>query len=219
MQPAKSKFDFMQMIQKRVKNIIFDLGGVLLNIDYNRTVGAFRNLGLLNPEKAFTKEYQADIFQRLEKGIISEDGFLRELSALMPGISHEQISEAWCAILGDFPESRYRMLERLRKNYRLFILSNTNIIHQKSFEKTIDKNFGWENFSNLFEAVCYSHDLGLRKPDKEIFSAVLENYHLEPSETLFIDDTEQHTLGAKNTKMLVHHLKPNEEITEIFENW
>jgi len=219
MEPAKSKFDFMQSSKESIKNIIFDLGGVLLNIDYKRTVDAFGKLGLLNPDKAFTKEYQSDIFQKLEKGTTSELDFLHEISALMPGISNDQIIKAWCAILGDFPPSRYDMLKKLHKKYRLFILSNTNIIHQKAFEKTIDSDFGWKNFSGMFEAICYSHDLGCRKPDKEIFSMVLEKYNLIPQETLFIDDTEAHTLGAKETNIIVHHLKTHEEITEVFGEW
>jgi putative hydrolase of the HAD superfamily len=198
-----------------IQNIIFDLGGVLLNIDYFRTVEAFKNLGLKDPEKAFTKEVQADLFQKFEKGEVSSEGFLLELSKHMPGAGLNEIEDAWNALLLEFPFSRYTLLKKLSRDYKLYLLSNTNAIHEKAFKGIIDDSVGWTNFESLFRAIGYSHQLGERKPNLKVFELVLKKNGLSPEHTLFIDDTIDHVLSALKLGIRAVHLSDDLTLEEI----
>lgn len=202
-----------------IKNIIFDLGGVLLNIEYQRTVEAFRALGLKNPEAQFTKEVQSELFQKYERGHISDNQFLEALAVYMPGAKQDEIEAAWCALLGDFPLRRLQLLERLSDKYHLFILSNTNHIHQLKFEKIIEDACGWERFGSNFDFIGYSHQMNERKPDEAIFNKILKMNKLEPGDSFFIDDTEEHVLSARRSGLVAHHLKSAEKIEEFFKMW
>jgi len=194
-------------MKSQIKNILFDLGGVLLDIDYLKTVKAFKNLGLRNPEQAFTKEIQADLFQEFERGRIRETEFLETLNSHMPGASKEEIISAWNALLGDFPVKRYEFLKSLANSYKLGVLSNTNIIHERAFMGIIDRSVGWDNFKSLFQGLGYSHNLGERKPNTEVFHVCLSMMRFKPEETLFIDDTPEHVEGAKKAGMHSIHLQ------------
>lgn len=209
----------MEKKNQRSTSIIFDLGGVLLNIDYNKTVEAFRKLGMPNPEQAFTKEIQAELFQKLEKGIISEKLFIEELKKHFDGSTEQEIVDAWCALLLDFPIKRYEFLKKLSANYRLFVLSNTNIIHLKAFQKIIDKTVGWSEFTSLFEGIGYSHELNSRKPDAEIFEKILNKYSLDREKTTFIDDTLEHVESARRVGLEAIHLKDGNEIWDVLSDF
>lgn len=187
-----------------IKNIIFDLGVVLLDVNYQNTIEAFSLLGLKNPQEAFSKHSQDEFFRQYERGQISEVRFLNGLSARIGGADKEKLKDAWCAMLGGLPKGKYDFIRKLRKDYRLFILSNTNQTHQEWFERKIDDQYGWKNFSDCFEFIGYSHKINERKPDKQAFQYVLQKFDLNPDETLFIDDTPEHVQGAK--KLAIHAL-------------
>lgn len=209
----------MEKEQQTIKNIIFDLGGVLLNIDYEKTVEAFRKLGMTSPEQAFSKEVQADFFQKFEKGLISDTVFISEINKEFKMARPQEIIDAWCALLGDFPAERFNYLKKLSGNYRLFLLSNTNIIHLKAFKKIIDKSVGWENFTALFDGIGYSHELNMRKPDADIFMKMMKTYNLKPQETCFIDDTDMHVATANSLGIKAYHLTGANEIWDILEGF
>ncbi len=209
----------MEKAQEKIKNIIFDLGGVLLNIDYDKTVEAFSALGMADPEQAFSKEVQAGFFQEFEKGFISETVFVSEINKEFKDASPQEIIDAWCALLGDFPNQRFEYLKKLSKSYRLFLLSNTNIIHLKAFEKIIDKAIGWNNFLLLFEGIGYSHELNMRKPNADIFMKMMDKYNLQPAETCFIDDTDVHVATANSLGITAFHLTNGKEIWDILEGF
>jgi len=205
----------MEKDQQKIKNIIFDLGGVLLNIDYLKTVDAFAKLGMENPEQAFSKEIQAEYFQKFEKGLISESVFVSEIQKQFENVSSREVVNAWNALLGDFPVKRFEYLQSLKPKYRLFLLSNTNIIHLNAFRKIIDSSVGWSEFSALFDGIGYSHEMKMRKPDAEIFNEIMNMYDLKPGETCFIDDTEMHVKSARTTGIVAFHLKDTEEIWDV----
>lgn len=177
--------------------IIFDLGGVLLNIDYGLTSAAFRALGMEDFDERYSQARQAGLFDQYEKGAISSDEFRARLLELLPsGTTPEQVDQAWCAMLLDFPPSRLRLLEDLRKRYRIFLLSNTNEIHMRALSAYLQRQFGFSDFSKLFVKEYYSYRMGMRKPDAEIFETVLRENDLRVSEVVFIDDSKQHVEGA-----------------------
>ena len=177
-----------------IKNIIFDLGGVILNIDYNLTIEAFKELGIPFFEQMFSKFQQDRVADNFEKGLISENDFRNHIRQAA-GINYddEMIDRAWNAMLLDFPPRRIEMLRQLKADgYNLFLLSNTNSIHQRALQHNFEVQFGTA-FDTLFTRAYYSHDTGMRKPEKEIFGKVLADFELQPNETLYIEDSKQHT--------------------------
>lgn len=196
-----------------IRNIIFDLGGVIINIDYELTADAFRNLGLKNFDEIYSKAKQERIFDKFETGHLQEDHFRQELIKYLPaGTSSDQIDKAWNAMLLEFPAERLDFIYALKNHYRLFLLSNTNMIHIREFLPLADVQVGKGRFENAFEKIYYSCEIGLRKPDTEIFEMVLNENNLVAAETLFVDDSIQHVEGALKLGIHAEHLKPGETI-------
>lgn len=196
--------------------IIFDLGGVIINIDYHRTKMAFETLGVKNFDKLFSKASQSNLFDQLEKGAISDEDFfsqIRTISGL--NISDEEIRQAWNAILLDFPIERIEKLQKLKNRYRLFLLSNTNRIHIKAFTELLFQQFGKNPLSDIFERIYFSSDIGMRKPDAEIFNRVIEENQLNKPKTIFIDDSPQHIEGAARCGIPSYHLQEGQELINL----
>jgi len=201
-----------------IPNIIFDFGGVLLNIDTDQAVMSFKKIGLVDPN-IVKKEYQTNgLFDRLEKGTISADQFRLEIREHIKGeVSDEQIDTAWNSMLLDLPYERLVMLEKLKKNHRIFLLSNTNIIHWEAYMGMIKEKHK-VCLSDFFEKDYYSHNMGLRKPDTKIYTTVLESEGLVPSDTLFIDDMYANYKAAKLVGMQAHFLdlEDGETVLDLF---
>ncbi|MCZ4410716.1 HAD family phosphatase [Cryomorphaceae bacterium 1068] len=202
-----------------IKNIIFDLGVVLLDVNYQHTIDAFASLGLEKPEEAFSKQIQDEFFRHYERGQITESDFLMGLSARTGRDDIDELRNAWCKMLGELPQAKFHLIKRLSSVYRLFILSNTNQTHQLWFEKKIDEQYGWRNFSECFEFIGYSHLLNQRKPDKEAFQFILNEYGLTPKETLFVDDTMEHIEGARGLGVHVLHYNDGEDLEELVQTF
>lgn len=183
---------------KGIRHIIFDLGGVLLNIDYKLTEQAFIDLGIADFGTRFSQLSQNGLFDRLEMGQISEDTFFDEmrLAAGAP-LSNEQIRTAWNAMILEYPLRRLQLLQQLRLYYDLFLLSNTNSIHEQKFNDVLSRNHGMPSLAVFFDKVYFSHRVGLRKPMPEIFELILNSNGLKPEHTLFIDDSPQHIAAAQ----------------------
>jgi len=180
------KFNHLVQIEASIKNIIFDFGGVILNIDYTLTENAFAKLGLKEFDKIYSQALQKELFDELEKGLITPAAFRRGVRKLIKAeISDLQIDTAWNAMLLDLPEERVNLLSELKKKYRIFLLSNTNEIHFSFFSTYMKNKFGFDVFSDLFEKVYVSHKVHMRKPDAEIFELVLNENNLLRKETLF----------------------------------
>jgi FMN phosphatase YigB (HAD superfamily) len=200
-----------------IKNIVFDLGGVILDIDYNLTVKAFDGLGIPNFKEQYSKMSQSNLFDNIETGKISPVEFrdlIREVA--QKTISDAEIDTAWNALILHLPQYRIEILKNLQVNYRLFLLSNTNKIHYDDYSEVIKRENGIEGLEPLFEKTYLSHEMGLRKPDPEIFQVVLNENNLVPKETLFIDDSPQHIASAKTLGIVAYHLE-NEDIGDLFD--
>jgi glucose-1-phosphatase len=204
-------------ILKGIKNIIFDLGGVVINIDYRLTLNEFMALGLKDIDKIYTQASQLPWFDKYDTGGISSENFISEFSkALAPGTSRKKIIHAWNAMLLDFPQERAELLLKLKTQYRTFLLSNTNELHIEYYFRKIKDLYGYEDMRRFFEKEYYSHQVGLRKPDTEIFKLVIKENGLKASETLFIDDTLQHVEGARKAGLRGYHLEAPETILDVF---
>jgi putative hydrolase of the HAD superfamily len=180
-----------------VHNIIFDLGGVVLDIDYNLTRDAFIKLRFKDFETIYSQLKQELIFDLFETGRITAADFRDVIrNYAEKKFEDSQIDAAWNAMIVKMPAERVALLKELKKHYRLFLLSNTNEIHEKEFIRNITSSFGKNILPELFEKMYYSHSSGIRKPDTEIFKLILKENQLAAEETLFIDDSPQHVEGA-----------------------
>jgi len=203
----------------RITNIVFDWGGVITNIDYHATVGAFSKIGHPSFEKYFTHHYQDDFFKNFEKGLVKPEELIASISKeIGKEISLKDIEAAWCAMLLDTPPTRLEILKKLREKFKIFILSNTNSIHVNYYENLLKKKYKID-FPSIFHKVYYSFELGMRKPDIEIFEFVLTDSKLDAQSTLFIDDTEINIQSADAVGMQALYLTSDYSLEQIFNSW
>ena len=192
-----------------IKNIVFDLGGVILNLDNQRTEEAFTAMGVKRFREYFGHGHAASFFREYEIGRISDRQFIdsiKELTGLT--VPDEEIIRGWNALLLDFPVERIQLLKELRKKYRIFLFSNTNALHLAALQKTYTDAFGPETLDEHFEKTYYSHTLGMRKPDKEPFEQILRENQLKADETLFVDDALINVEGAEAAGLKGLYLRP-----------
>lgn len=201
-----------------IRHIIFDLGGVLLNLDQQRSIQAFSDLGIADFGGLYSHLQQSTLFDDLETGAISTAQFIRTLKAACGDVAtDEQIITAWNKLILDFPLRRLQILQQLQLHYDLVLLSNTNEIHEAFFNRVLQQAHGIPNIGVFFDRVYYSHKLGLRKPDPRIFSRVLEDCGFRPGQTLFIDDNKQNVMAAETLGIRTIWLEPHMNIeTDIF---
>jgi len=195
-----------------IKNIIFDLGGVILNIDYQITVEAFKKLGIDDFEEIFSQYKQSTLSDDFETGRITELEFYEGIKTISgKDFTFEEYKNAWNALLLDLPKERINILKKLSKKYRLFLFSNTNETHYKEFVTKVESDF-----NTIFEKTYYSHQFGKRKPDSDSFLSILKENNLIIEEILFVDDSIQHIESANllGIRTLLIQEKP---ITELFD--
>ncbi len=201
---------------KDIKNIIFDLGGVIINLDIDRTIQAFNKISKSPFENYYTQSAQSDLFNLFDQGKISDYEFFTELKKQ---IAHEGPDEelllAWNAMLLDVPEKRLNVLVNAKQKYNTFLLSNTCEPHIAAFESALYQTHGVKNFNDYFDEVYYSCRTGMRKPNPEIFQMVLDKNKLNASETVFIDDSPQHVKGAGEVGIKAYLLSKNMEIGDL----
>ncbi|MAX82011.1 MAG: haloacid dehalogenase [Crocinitomicaceae bacterium] len=199
-----------------INTIIFDFGGVILNINYHKTIEAFQQLGVENFDQLYSQHQQNHLFDLLETGKIEPEAFVAALKESLPeSVTEQQIIDAWNALLLNYPKHRLAFLKEIGEAYPIYMLSNTNAIHEQYFIQTLAEEHPEVNLKALFKEVYYSHEVGMRKPNVEIFEWVLEQNQLNPATTLFIDDTEQHIKGAQKAGLHTYHLLPGEDIAEV----
>jgi putative hydrolase of the HAD superfamily len=200
---------FCKNSMMEIKNIIFDLGGVILNIDYNLTAQAFKNLGVSNFDELYSKAQQSELFDLMETGMVSNQEFRNGIrDTIKIELSDEEIDNAWNAMLLDLPFERIELLRKLKgEGYRLFLLSNTNQIHYDAYTKNLKKEHNAEGLEEFFEKTYFSHQIHKRKPLPGTFQFVLDDAQLNAEETIFIDDSLQHVLGAQETGINAFHLE------------
>jgi glucose-1-phosphatase len=195
--------------------IIFDLGGVILNIDYQKPVEAFKNLGIEDFSEHFAQHGQTSLLDDYETGRISSAQFLDALKKItQAGTTEAQLIDAWNSILLDLPEERLHLLEEAAASHRIFLLSNTNDLHIQQFNKYLLAEHQLPSLEPFFESLYLSYELGMRKPEQEIFRFVLDDAGINPESTLFIDDSVQHIESAR--KLGIHsHLLPAGTLLEF----
>lgn len=195
--------------------IIFDLGGVILTIDYDKTVEAFDKLGLKAFDKMYSQATQSGLFDLFETGQVSAQSFINQLLPYLPvGTSPNHVVEAWNAMLLDFPPENLQFLEDLNQHKPIYLLSNTNEIHVKAFHRKLKHVSGKTHLESYFHKVYFSNEVQLRKPNIEVFDFVCSQNKLNINKTLFIDDSEQHLIGARKLGLQTLHYNFKETLSK-----
>jgi epoxide hydrolase-like predicted phosphatase len=201
---------------QNIEAIIFDFGGVIFDIDFSRTNDAFTQLGVKHFENMYSQKQANPLFQHLEEGKINEgkfyEAFRKETNL---ELTNEQIKTAWNALLLSFRKESLDALKTLKNKYKLYLLSNTNYIHHLHFNKIYKEEIGEGSLDNYFHKAYYSQNIGYRKPDKEAYEFVLKDNNLNPSHTLFIDDSIQNIEGAKAVGLQTIFLKNGMKIEDL----
>jgi putative hydrolase of the HAD superfamily len=204
--------------EHEIRNIIFDFGGVICDIDMKRSEMAFKELGFAGFNPSYSVQEHEDVFRLLEGGKISAPEFTGILKKhLRPGVTDAEVIAAWNAMILNIPSHRITILENVRTDYRIFVLSNSNEIHHQKYLGEFKDMRGYSAFEDLFEKTWFSYRLHLQKPSREIFEFVLNDAGLNASQTLFIDDSIQHVTAAGTVGLRTYHLAPPADISGLFE--
>lgn len=200
-----------------IKNIVFDLGNVLLNLDFEASIRAFQKLGLDSDVVNRQQAYADPVFYELETGRTTPEEFRKQVRRILnnPAASDQQIDDAWCAMIRDVPGKRVELVKKLAKNFNVYLFSNTNAIHISRLHGEFREMYGIE-FPSLFEKDFYSHELHERKPDLASYTKVIQLSGIIPQETLFVDDLEKNISGAEKAGLRTFWLKEGLEVAEVF---
>ncbi len=197
-----------------IKNLIFDLGNVIIDLNIARSERLFEELMGVSFKEAEKGDLQT--FLDYETGKISEAIFINYFikRALKP-IQARDVIDAWNAMLAGIPRARLEMMRRLSEDYQTFILSNTNETHLRWVGSYLKETYDLEHLGQFVHHTYYSHEMGLRKPDEEIYMTLLQNHQLDPSQTLFFDDNEHNIEGAKACDIKAVMVHPDEEVQAV----
>lgn len=197
-----------------LKNIIFDYGNVIFEINFKQVQQSFQNIGIQNIETFFAHKNHNSLFDDFETASISPAQFRTGIKAAANNskLSDEEIDAAWNSLLIGVSGNNHQILMEVKKKYRTFLLSNNNEIHYNWIMKYLKETFNIQNYDNFFEKAYFSQLMRLRKPNVNIFEQVIKENNLNPEETLFIDDSPQHIAGAKKAGLqtLLMDVHPSE---------
>jgi FMN phosphatase YigB (HAD superfamily) len=200
-----------------IKNIIFDLGGVIINLSVEKTHQAFATLSGMPVDEIKSIVHQGAYFDDYERGLISDSQFRTHLrQSLNLEVSDAQLDAAWNAMLLDIPMERIDLLVRLKEKFSIYLLSNTNNIHLQSFNGLVKNLTGQLAIDNYFHKAYYSHLLKLSKPDVAIYNHVLLQNGLEPEATIFLDDNKDNLTGANKVGIKTFHVQHPDQIFSLF---
>lgn len=202
---------------KGIKNIIFDLGAVIFDIDHSLTVQAFADLGLSQFHQNFGHLAQHNLFDEFEIGAIRPEQFRSKLNSIFNvNFSDEEIDTAWNSLLIGIKKENLELLSKLKSTYNSILLSNNNQIHFNWINNYLKSSYGISNtMENYFIKEYYSHQIGMRKPNVEIFEFVLKEHKFNPQETLFIDDTPQHIKSANSLGIQTYLMPKGMEFSDM----
>ena len=204
-------------MEKNIKNIVFDLGGVLVDLDFKSAINGLQEAGFANVKEQLQAFDRGGIFQKFELGEVNADEFrtaIRENSTVT--LTDEEVDTLWNLMLLEIPREKLELILELRGKYMVYLLSNTNSIH---WDYVCKNAFNYRGFrvNDYFEETFLSFEMHLAKPDKAIFEKVLEEANLLPEETLFIDDSEANCQAAEELGIHTHHYHIGDDLSKIFE--
>ena len=203
----------------KIKNIIFDLGGVILDIDENIVYKELGKMGINVAELSHSKELM-DCLSKFDIGVYTAPTFRKKMKAL---VGQERMTDVrfdalWNAMLFDIPRERIEAIEQVKQHYKIFLMSNSNEIHYDLYVRDLQLRFGYSEFDALFNKSYFSFDIHLEKPDPRFFELILDHESLVPEETLFIDDSAANIKVAKQLGLHTYHISREELVRNLFDN-
>lgn len=201
----------------QLPNLLFDFGGVIINIDYQRTLAAMGRLHQHGSTIEFTQAAQSELFDQMETGRLTPHEFREGLRATYElQATDDDLDAAWNAMLLDVPAERLALIAELRaQGYQTALLSNTNQIHIDQINGMLRTQYGFEHgIADCLDRVFYSQQVGLRKPGEEIFRHALREMNWKAEETLFIEDSLQHIETAQRIGLHTLFLAPPLTLTD-----
>ena len=206
------------MNTKKIETIIFDFGGVVIDIDPQLTISEFVKLGFNYPEKTNSDEF-TQLIRKFERGILTPEVFRSKMKDFLEiEITDQQFDDAWNALLFDIPNERIEIIEQVKENYQILLLSNSNEIHYDLYVRDLQLRFGYREFADLFHNAYFSFDLHLSKPDIEVYEFLIFQHDLDPVKALFIDDNPDNIKAAQQTGLQTYLLQKPERVRDIFSN-
>ncbi|MEA4967741.1 MAG: HAD family phosphatase [Bacteroidaceae bacterium] len=201
-----------------IKNLLLDLGGVVLNVDYHKMVDVFKEYGIMDFDKHFTQAKQVEIIDKFEEGKCSIEEFRNGIRDLVKvDLTDEQIDNAWFSMILDLPKERIELIGLLKLKYNVYLFSNTNELHIELLKKRYEEEFGFDIFQMLFTKAYFSNEIKMRKPHPESFQWLLNDAEIKAEETLFIEDSPQHIEGAKKVGLNTYWLTGGETINDLYD--
>ena len=202
----------------KIKNIIFDLGGVILDIDESIVYKELEKLDIKTTELAHSKEFM-ELLSKFDTGIITAPTFRRKAKALFgqEKMTDQKFDSIWNAMLLDIPRERIEAIEQVKQHYKIFLMSNSNEIHYDLYVRDLQLRFGYNEFDALFNKSYFSFAEHLEKPDPRFFELILDHEGLTPEETLFIDDTAANIKVAQSLGIHTYHISREELVRNLFE--
>jgi putative hydrolase of the HAD superfamily len=204
----------------KVRGIVFDIGNVLIDIDYQKTVSEFQKLANRDFSKIVSYTSQEEFFNQYERGEISTADFIMTIKKhLKPETTEEQIIAAWNTMLVDYPHQKIELLEGLKTDFSLFALSNINEMHISLMDSNIKRLYGKEKFREYFQKAFYSNEIGMRKPEKRIYDFLVSESGFSAEQLLFIDDKKENLIPASALGIQTIHLEEREQLYSFFEHF
>jgi FMN phosphatase YigB (HAD superfamily) len=201
-----------------IKNLILDMGGVILDVDYTKVVTSFKELGIKDFETIYTQSQQLPIIDKFECGDIKPEEFRQEVrKAINKDLSDKDIDKAWNSMIIAVKKDVIALVGQLKLKYKnIYLFSNTNDIHMVFVRDLFQKELGFDIFSCLFSESFLSNEIHKRKPNKDSFLYVIEQTGINKEETLFIDDTLHNVQGAKEVGLNAYHLTNKETLIDLY---
>lgn len=203
-------------MSSKIKNVVFDLGGVLINLDFDNCLNAFRKAGFQDIEKQVCQFRGKGLFSQFEAGEITPEEFRDTIRKETSGsLTDRKIDDMWNLMLLDIPREKLDLLLELRSHYMVYLLSNTNQIH---WDYACEQMFSYHGFhvNDFFEDTFLSFQMHQAKPDKEIYELMMKEANILPAETFFIDDSEANCKAASVLGMQAHHYRIGEDLSSLF---
>lgn len=203
----------------KIKSIIFDLGGVILDLDESITYKELGKMGINTSELVHSKDLM-EILSKFDTGIYTAPTFRKKMKALIgqEKMTDQKFDSIWDAMLLDIPRERIEAIEKVKKHYKIFLMSNSNVIHYDLYVRDLQLRFGYNEFDELFNKSYFSFAEHLEKPDPRFFELILDHEGLLPEETLFIDDTAANIKVAQSLGIRTYHIRRDELVRNLFEN-
>ncbi|MDP3443204.1 MAG: HAD family phosphatase [Ignavibacteria bacterium] len=200
-----------------IQNIIFDFGGVILDIEPQQTINELIKLGVKDVSVFNSPDFQNEVMNKFERGILTPEAFRNKVRQFIDKkICDQDIDDAWNALLLDIPKERIKVIEQVKEHYSIYLLSNSNEIHYELYVRDLQLRFDYREFDQLFDKAYFSFDLHLSKPNPEIFEFVMYQHTMKPSVTLFIDVTLEHIEAAQKLGIRTLHLVKPLRVRDLF---